>query len=206
MNQVSHTWIAFALYTAVTGALAYRGWRRTKSMEGFIVGNRDIHPAFVGLSLAAQLTSVATFIINPGLVYAYGLSSLLGLGGAAALGIIVGAVIISKGFRRVGEQISAVTVPGWLGSRYRSRGLQGAFFLLSLALISFMVLIVVAPQGRGEGDAVSAVAEVAVQAVAGVDEKASAPVYQGAHPAGGQHAEGEQHLAPCPLDPKAVDV
>ena len=40
-------------------------------------------PFFVGLSLAANMTSVATFVINPGLVHAYGWSGVVGYGIAA---------------------------------------------------------------------------------------------------------------------------
>ena len=144
MNHVIFAWVLVGLYVAVTALLAYRGYRRTRSMEGFALGNRDFSPLLVGLSLAAQLTSVATFVVNPGLIYAYGVPALLGMGVAASLGIIIGVTVMSKGFRRVGEKLSALTVPGWLGSHYGSRQLQIGFALLSLALVSFMVLIVVA--------------------------------------------------------------
>ena len=69
------------------------------------VGNGDIAPWVVGLSLSAQLTSVATFVVNPGLVYAYGLSGLLGFGVAAAGGITLGLLLFSKAFRRVGARV-----------------------------------------------------------------------------------------------------
>jgi SSS family solute:Na+ symporter/sodium/pantothenate symporter len=144
MGKITFAWIMLGLMGALTAWLAYRGYRRTRSMEGFVVGNRDMSPVFVGLSLAAQLTSVATFVVNPGLVYAYGLPALLGMGVAACLGITIGITVLSKGFRAVGEQLSAITVPGWLGSRYKSVPLQIGFAILSLALVSFMVLIVVA--------------------------------------------------------------
>ena len=144
MSKEIFAWCILSVYVAVTAWLGYRGYRRTRSVEGFAVGNRDISPFFVGLALAAQLTSVATFVVNPGLIYAYGLSALLGMGLAASLGITIGIIVLSKGFRSVGEKLSALTVPGWLGSRYQSRTLQVGFAVLSLALITFMVLIVVA--------------------------------------------------------------
>ena len=144
MPKEIFAWSLLSIYAAITAYLAYRGWRRTRSMEGFALGNRDISPLLVGLSLAAQLTSVATFIVNPGLVYAYGLSAILGMGVAAALGIMVGITVLSKGFRRSGQQMSVLTLPGWFGSRFGSRPLQVGFALLSLALITFVVLILVA--------------------------------------------------------------
>lgn len=144
MQQQWIAWGALGLYALVTAYLAYRGWRKTKSLESFTVGARDVSPLLVGLSLAAQLTSVATFVVNPGLVYAYGLSGLLGLGVAAALGITLGIVIFTRAFRRVGEQVTALSVPQWIGSRYKSKLLSGSFGFISLALVSYAVLIVVA--------------------------------------------------------------
>ena len=144
MSKELLAWSLLIIYGVVTAFLAYRGFKRTRSMEGFAVGNRVMSPVLVGLSLAVQLTSVATFIVNPGLVYAYGLPAFLGMGLAAALGIVIGVTVLSKGFRRTGQQMSVLTLPGWFGKRYGSRALQVGFALLSLALITFVVLILVA--------------------------------------------------------------
>lgn len=144
MDQRALAWGALGLYVAVTSVLAYRGWRKTKTLESFAVGARDISPAFVGLSLAAQLTSVATFVINPGLVFAYGLAGLMGYGVAAALGITVGIIFFTRAFRRVGERVTAMTVPQWMGARYGSRAMSVGFGLASLGLVAYAVLIVVA--------------------------------------------------------------
>jgi sodium/pantothenate symporter len=137
-------WIAIAAYVAATVALTARGALRTRNLSSFTVGNRDIPAALVGLSLTAQLTSVATFVINPGLVFHYGLAGLLGLGVAAAGGITVGLVVFTARFRRIGNQVAALTVPQWIGTRYDSSGLRATFSALSLGLISYAVLIVVA--------------------------------------------------------------
>lgn len=144
MSALTLAWILVGSYILLTAYLGYRGYQRTRSLDSFAVGSRDMSPIFVGLSLAAQLTSVATFVVNPGLIYAYGLPGLLGLGLSASLGITIGVIVISKGFRKVGQKLSALTVPGWLGSRYNSRALQIGFAVLSLALITFVVLILVA--------------------------------------------------------------
>lgn len=144
MDQQWIAWVALGLYVGVTAFLTYRGWRKTKSLESFTVGARDVSPLLVGLSLAAQLTSVATFVVNPGLVFAYGLSGLLGLGVAAAGGITFGIILFTRAFRRVGEQTTALSVPQWIGSRYESKLLSRSFGFISLALVSYAVLIVVA--------------------------------------------------------------
>jgi len=132
------------IYVVVTFALTVRGMRRTKDLASFAVGNRDIAPGWVGLSLTAQLTSVATFVVNPGLVYHYGLSALLGLGFSAGMGIIAGLCLLSGPFRNVGDRVKALTIPQWIGARYESKGLRLFFAVISLTLVSFIVLIAVA--------------------------------------------------------------
>lgn len=137
-------WTAVIAYALLTLGLAIRGALRTKSLEGFAVGNGDIHPALIGLSLTAQLTSVATFVINPGLVFHSGVSGLLGYGVAAAAGITLGLIVFTARFRAVGAKVAALTVPSWIGARYEAPHLRGLFTLLSLGLVAFAVLIVVA--------------------------------------------------------------
>ncbi|HOT28411.1 MAG TPA: sodium:solute symporter [Candidatus Ozemobacteraceae bacterium] len=144
MGHSSIVFIGLSLYVAVTLYLTVRGMRRTKDLSSFTVGTGDIGPVWIGLSLTAQLTSVATFVVNPGLVYNYGLSALLGYGLAAGAGIMLGLVILSNRFRMVGSKVKALTIPQWIGARYESTGLRVFFALLSLSLMSFIVLIAVA--------------------------------------------------------------
>ncbi|MCO4771607.1 MAG: sodium:solute symporter [Deltaproteobacteria bacterium] len=144
MSTATLAWIAITAYAVLTLGLAVRGALRTKSLESFAVGNGDIHPALIGLSLTAQLTSVATFVINPGLIFHSGVAGLLGYGFAAAAGIVLGLVVFSRRFRAVGATVKALTVPSWIGARYESPALRGVFALLSMGLVAFAVLIVVA--------------------------------------------------------------
>jgi SSS family solute:Na+ symporter/sodium/pantothenate symporter len=124
--------------------LAWRNRRRATDIESFSVGSRRVPPFFVGLSLAANMTSVATFVINPGLIYAYGWAGVVGYGIAAPLGIFLGLVVTSKRFRRVGDQFTVLTVPQWLGERYGDRRLTVFFAAASMLQITFLVLIVTA--------------------------------------------------------------
>ncbi len=144
MGHSTIVFIGLSLYIAITLYLTYQGMRRTKDLSSFTVGSGDIGPVWIGLSLTAQLTSVATFVVNPGLVYQYGLSALLGYGFAAGSGIMLGLVILSNRFRLVGSQVKALTIPQWIGARYESTALRVFFALLSLSLMSFIVLIAVA--------------------------------------------------------------
>jgi SSS family solute:Na+ symporter/sodium/pantothenate symporter len=134
-------WGLFLVYMIVTAVLAWIGHRRTGDLESFAVGRGDMGPAVVGITLAASIASTATFVINPGFIYAHGVSALLHLGVASSLGIAVGLVAMSAGFQRIGKARGAVTLPGWIGARYGSRRLATAFAAINLLSLCFVVLI-----------------------------------------------------------------
>ena len=144
MNETFLPWTLLIAYAAVIVILAWRNRRRATDIESFSVGSRRVPPFFVGLSLAANMTSVATFVINPGLIHAYGWAGVVGYGLAAPMGIFIGLVVTSKRFRRVGDQFTVLTVPQWLGERYGDRRLTVFFALASMLQITFLVLIVTA--------------------------------------------------------------
>ncbi len=144
MNETFLPWTLLIAYAAVIVFLAWRNRRRATDIESFSVGSRRVPPFFVGLSLAAKMTSVATFVINPGLIHAYGWAGVVGYGLAAPLGIFIGLVVTSKRFRRIGDQFTVLTVPQWLGERYGDRRLTVFFALASMLQITFLVLIVTA--------------------------------------------------------------
>lgn len=143
MDKLHVAWLAFGLYAAATLYLAILGMRKTATLRGFALGNQDLGPLITGVTLAAAIASTATFVINPGFVYVHGVSALMHLGVASFAGIIFGLVVFSKGFRKQGLETSALTLPHWIETRYKSRGMRTYFALLNLVLsISFVVLIV----------------------------------------------------------------
>lgn len=143
MDRSLLAWCAFGAYVLFTTLLALRGMQKTKDFSGFALGNRDLGPVMVGITLAAAIASTATFVINPGFVYMHGVSALMHLGLAASAGVITALVLLSKGFRRLGTKSAALTLPHWVGARYKHPGMRTYFALLNLVLaISFVVLIV----------------------------------------------------------------
>lgn len=135
-------WALFATYLIATSALAIIGHRKTKDISSFAVGDGNMSPWIVGITLASSVASAATFVLNPGLVYLYGASALLHLGVAAGSGVVVGLFTLSFGFRRVGAQNAALTLPHWMGQRYKSHAMRLFFAAVNLLSITFMVLIV----------------------------------------------------------------
>ncbi len=136
-------YLLLGLYVIVVYWLSWVGMRRTKDMRGFTIGNKDMNPYLVGITLAASISSTATFVINPGFVYVHGLSAYLHYGVAAVLGILCAFLVLTRGFLRLGEAGGAMTIPGWVHARYGSNGLRLFFALINLLSVTFVVLILV---------------------------------------------------------------
>jgi len=137
------TWILILIYMAVTVFLVIRGARSVKSMSDYAVGSVVFSPAFVGLSLAASMTSAATFIINPGFIAFYGFSAIISYALVLPAAAMVSLYFLTKGFRKHGQITKAQTMAQWMQTRYKSKGYGRFFAFLSLLLITFIVLIAV---------------------------------------------------------------
>ncbi|MGQ9425012.1 sodium:solute symporter family transporter [Gilvimarinus sp. F26214L] len=130
-------------YVSLVFWLSWVGMRRTGDIQGFSIGNKDMNPYLVGMTLAASIASTSTFVINPGFVYTHGLSAYIHYGLAAPLGVLCAFCILTRGFLRLGESGRAATIPEWIHHRYQHRGLSLFFALINLLSITFVVLILV---------------------------------------------------------------
>jgi sodium/pantothenate symporter len=136
-------WLSLTAYMGVIIFIVIRGAMRTSSMTDYAVGSFAFSPWAVGLSLAAGMTSAATFIINPGFVAYFGISGVLSMAVFMPIGALVSLIVISKGFRKIGANVKALTLAQWIGTRYDSPGFALFFGFLSLLLITFIVMICV---------------------------------------------------------------
>lgn len=143
-TQVIGTWILIAVYMAVILWFVIRGALKIKNISDYAVGSISFSPVAVGLSLAASMTSAATFVINPGFIANFGLGAFISFGLVFPLGAMLSLIVLTKNFRRYGESVKALTLAQWIGKRYNSRGYALFMAFLSLLLITFIVLIVVA--------------------------------------------------------------
>lgn len=142
-QMVTATAIVLALYAALILFFVVRGALRTTSISDYAVGSIHFSPVVVGLSLAASITSAATFIINPGFIALYGFSGILALAILLPIGLFFSLVILTKSFRKYGQSVKALTMAQWIGTRYDSKGFALFFAFLSLLLLTFIVLICV---------------------------------------------------------------
>jgi len=143
INLVTASWIAVIAYMAIILFFVIRGARKITNISDYAVGNIDFSPIAVGLALAASMTSAATFIINPGFIALYGISAVISYAVVLPAAAMISLVILTKGFRKHGSNVKALTMAQWMGTRYNSKGYSLFFAFLSLLLITFIVLIVV---------------------------------------------------------------
>jgi len=122
--------------------IIYKRATKSKDIRDFALGN-GFSPVVVGLSLAASITSAATFIINPGFVALYGWSAFLAMSVVLPIGLFISLIILSKSFRKYGSSIKALTLAQWVGKRYDSPFFSILMAFFSLLLLTFIVLICV---------------------------------------------------------------
>ncbi len=135
-------WTLFSIYLIGTAWLGWLGHKKTDGFSSFAIGKGDLSPLQVGVTLAAATASAATFIINPGFVYVDGLAAFMHLGLSVYLGFVTMLVILSFRFRKMGEDMKALTIPDWIGKRYGSSGFSLYFAFINLLTIAFIVLLV----------------------------------------------------------------
>ncbi|MCK9205935.1 MAG: hypothetical protein M0P66_02380 [Salinivirgaceae bacterium] len=143
-SQVIGASILLALYGIAILYFVIKGAKGTKSISDYALGSISFSPVFVGLSLAAAMTSAATFVINPGLVATFGVSGFLSFGIFFPLASLISLWVLTKSFRKYGQSVKANSLASWMGSRYQSKGYALFVAFLSVLLITFIVLILVA--------------------------------------------------------------
>jgi Na+/proline symporter len=111
-------------YFAVIIAISVWASRRTKTVSDFFVAGHGI--GLVALTVASVSTSVSgfAFIGGPGLMYTVGLGAMF-IVLPASVTNVMGAWILAKRMRLLGEARGLMTVPDAIGARYRSPAAQG---------------------------------------------------------------------------------
>jgi SSS family solute:Na+ symporter/sodium/pantothenate symporter len=143
MTPLIFKYLLVAIFTFITFYLSYKGMKRTSDIKSFSIGNKDMSPIMIGITMAASIASTATFVINPGFIYVHGLAAYVHFGIAASAGVLCAFILLSKGFRKIGDQQGSLTIPDWIFHRYGNRGLSLFFAFINLLSITFVVLILV---------------------------------------------------------------
>ena len=138
---VTYMCILLAVYALVILYFVIRGAKKNTDIKDYAVGNIGFPAWVVGLSLAASMTSAATFIINPGFIALYGFSGIISFAIVLPIAAFISLIVFTKGFVKQGNAVKATTMAQWIGKRYNSKNYAFFFGIIALLLITFIVLI-----------------------------------------------------------------
>ncbi|HEX6626771.1 MAG TPA: hypothetical protein VF105_02345 [Gemmatimonadaceae bacterium] len=126
------------IYFAVIVGISVWAARRTRTASDFFVAGKGI--GLVALTVASVSVSVSgfAFIGGPGFVYAAGLGAMY-IVLPAAVTNVMGAWVLAKRMRLLGEARGLITIPDAIGARYSSRAAQGVSAIAMLfGIVGYM--------------------------------------------------------------------
>lgn len=125
-------------YFAVVIGISIWAARKTRTAADFFVAGKGI--GLVALTVASVSVSVSgfAFIGGPGLIYAVGLGAMF-IVLPASVTNVMGAWVLAKRLRLLGEARSLLTIPDAIGARYRSPAAQGlAAIAMLFGIVGYM--------------------------------------------------------------------
>src|SRR6476659_1728333 len=126
------------IYFAVIIGISVWAARRTRTASDFFVAGKGI--GLIALTVASVSVSVSgfAFIGGPGFIYAAGLGAMY-IVLPASVTNVMGAWVLAKRMRLLGEARSLITIPDAIGARYRSRAAQGwAGIAMLVGIVCYM--------------------------------------------------------------------
>lgn len=139
--------IVLTVYFAATAAIAIYGYRKSASQVEFLAASRSIGPWIGGATLAATQLSAGTFVGTLGQHYMTGVGFVWIWFGMWSGWTLCAAFVAPKL-----QGSGALTVPDYIGTRYRSEFAR----VLSAVLIVFAYSILLSAQYQAAGEVVSA--------------------------------------------------
>ncbi|MEL4506097.1 sodium/proline symporter PutP [Luteococcus sp. H138] len=141
MTDTTFQTIAMVVYMAAMLFIGWYSYRRTSSLNDYMLGGRDLHPAVAALSAGAADMSGWLLMGLPGAIYATGLVEAW-----IAVGLTVGAWLnwkfVAPRLRAYTQEANdSITVPSFLENRLRDRSrlLRIASGLIILVFFTFYV-------------------------------------------------------------------
>ena len=133
--------IAFILYFVFVLAMGTYFYRRTKNMEDYVLGGREMNPYVTALSAQASDMSGWLLMGLPGAIFLYGIGEVwIGIG--LAIGSYLAWLIIAKRLRNYSEKCgNALTVSQYFSNRFKDN--KGALKVIcGLVILVFFTFYV----------------------------------------------------------------
>jgi Na+/proline symporter len=126
------------VYLVIVAAIAIWASRKTKSASDFFVAGSGVGLFTLAIAKMAATLSGFAFIGGPGLVYTIGIGAVFIIL-PGAITNAMGAWVLAKKMRLLGEVRGLMTVPDAIGARYRSPAAQGlSAVAILIAVVGYM--------------------------------------------------------------------
>ncbi len=130
-------YIVIAVFVLVLVGVGVHSSRRTRTVNDFFLGGRDVGPWLSAFAYGTTYFSAVLFVGYAGKVgFGFGLSSLWIVVGNALLGSLLAWLVLARRTRLMTERLGAMTMPEFLAARFDSRWLKA-----TSALVIFIFLV-----------------------------------------------------------------
>jgi len=128
--------IIIIVYLAILILIGFVTGRKTKSVEDFYIGGRQIGPWVTALSFVAAYFSSVVIIGGGGFGYMFGMSTLWIGAINVLLGCTVCWIVLGPRVRKFTQRLNTMTIPGFFGERYKS---NFALIFSAIIIVLFMI-------------------------------------------------------------------
>ena len=132
------------LYVAIISYLGFRGFKKTRNSNDYLLAGRSVNPFVMAMSYGAAFISTSALVGFGGIAGEFGMGLMWLVFMNIAFGIIIAFICFGKRTRRIGLVLDAKTFPEFIGRRFQSDKMKyliaGVIFCF-LPLYSSVVLI-----------------------------------------------------------------
>ncbi len=132
------------LYVLMISYLGFRGFKKTRSSNDYLLAGRSVNPFVMAMSYGAAFISTSALVGFGGIAGQFGMGLMWLVFMNIAFGIIIAFLWFGKRTRRIGLVLDAKTFPEFIGRRFQSEKMKvliAAVIFCFLPLYSSVVLI-----------------------------------------------------------------
>lgn len=136
-NAQIYTVVALCIYAITMAFIGFISYSKSKTLEGFLLGGRNIGPWLTAFSYGTTYFSAVVFV---GYAGQHGWN--IGIGaiwigvGNAILGCLLSWLLFANRTRKITKKLDAKTMPDYFGKRYNSKGMK-----VFAAIVIFVFLV-----------------------------------------------------------------